>query len=136
MATRITIVFNRLPEIAAKLPREVGEIVMKTAFDVQQAAQESMSGPKSGRTYRRGGKMHQASAPGEAPAVDTGDLANSIKTEQTGPTSAIVGVGAKYGAPLEFGTSRIRKRPFMGPAAEANRQAFIDAMMDLEMRLR
>ena len=37
-----------------------------------------LTGPRTGRIYRRGGVVHQASAPGEAPASDTGELRQSI----------------------------------------------------------
>jgi hypothetical protein len=76
-----------------------------------------------GKTRR---KPHQASAPGEAPASDTGLLANSIQTEMRGDLSADVVVGAEYGAALEFGSldGRIAPRPFLAPAVEAEREEF------------
>jgi hypothetical protein len=77
----IIITNNRIPELKAKFPNLVQEIIDKTALDVQRFAIELMQMPKSGRTYKRGSKSHQASAPGEAPAIDTGNLVNSIEVK-------------------------------------------------------
>jgi HK97 gp10 family phage protein len=84
------------------------------------AVQAILSPPKTGRVYRRGGVEHQASAPGEAPASDTGRLAGSITTEYfpdqlRGRVTARTG----YAAYLEFGTQRMEPRPFMRPAQDS-----------------
>lgn len=78
------------------------------------------SGAKTGRIYARKNpdRVVQASAPGEAPADDTGNLADSI-TFQLFNTSGLVGyVGTNlfYGYDLEFGTANIAPRPFLYPA--------------------
>lgn len=136
--TSIKIVFNKLPQIAAQLPAEVAMVVQKAAYDVEANAKASMSGPKTGFIYKRGNKMHQASAPGEAPAIDTGTLVNSIQSRMTGMSSAEVSVGAAYGLPLEYGTEdgHIAPRPFMTPAAEKVKPGFIEACKQLLLRLR
>lgn len=130
--TQIKIVFNRLPQIARKLPVLVGAVVQKTAMRVERRAKDSMQLSHSGRRYQRGKKSHQASAPGETPAIDTGNLVNSIGNKMTGPASAEVFVGAEYGAALEFGTSKMAARPSLRPAVDAEQQGFIDEMMKLE----
>ncbi len=50
---------------------------------VETDAKESMK-PGSGKEYKRKGKIHTASAPGEPPAVDTGRLRASISSNWTG----------------------------------------------------
>lgn len=83
-----------------------------------EAIKSILAGGKTGTVYKRGNVLHQASAPGEAPAQDTGRLASSITTSVDG-TSVIVTAGngtVKYARMLEFGTSRIAARPFMMPA--------------------
>lgn len=64
-------------------------------------------GSRTGRIYDRGGRSHQASAPGEPPAEDYGYLAASIYTKSTrgalGLSSAIVGSSSGYASTLEFG---------------------------------
>lgn len=65
------------------------------------------------------------SAPGEAPAVDTGRLRASIthRIEHDGGESvAYVGTNVEYAPHLEFGTKRMAPRPFMVPAIERNRE--------------
>lgn len=134
----IVITNNRIPELKRRFPQIVQDIVDKTAFDVQKFAMESMQEPKSGRVYSRGGKSHQASAPGEAPAIDMGLLVNTIGVASTEPGEDIVFVNAEYGVPLEFGTKdgHIAARPFMTPAAEKARPKFLQALKQLEARLK
>lgn len=71
------------------------------------------SPPKTGRVYTRRGIRHQASAPGEAPATDTGNLINSIDIfPNPALLSVSVNVAASYAAALEFGTQKIQPRPY------------------------
>ncbi len=103
----------------------LGTVVRRAALGVQSRAREAMAEPKHGRVYRRGrGRVHRASAPGEAPAIDTGALANSIQVDVVGETEAVVYTNQKYAAPAEFGTARMAPRPFMKPAADAERGDF------------
>jgi hypothetical protein len=70
--------------------------------------------------------LHRASAPGEAPAPDSGTLRRSAFIERTA-TGVRVGVAMPYARALEFGASgagRFRRttilpRPFMRPARAA-----------------
>jgi hypothetical protein len=77
-----------------------------------------------GRTYVHDGISHQASAPGQAPAAETGALIASyevgVAMEPTGPVG-IVHSDSPYAAALEYGTRRITPRPAVTPAAEAVR---------------
>lgn len=80
-------------------------------------------GPKSGREYKRGTVTHKASAPGQAPATDTGNLAASIGWNvDAGTLTAEVFASAAYAVHLELGTRHIQPRPFMVPALEASRK--------------
>ena len=91
--------------------------------------------PKTGEVYtKRGGVTHQASAPGEAPAGDTGNLAKLITT--TYDFSNMVGIvdsAADYSAFLEFGTKNMEARPFMRPAL-ANMRSQIPNLLTAEVR--
>lgn len=78
----------------------------------------SLEGSRSGRIYRIRGKEHQASAPGEAPAVDTGNLKGSIKVGEVTEDHAVLETNADYAAYLEFGTRHMAARPFMRPSVE------------------
>jgi len=128
----IVVVYNRIPELTRALPDEVGQIVEQTMTMIESDAKLSMLGPHTGQMYGK----HQASAPGEAPAVDTGHLRAGIQGWMTSKVSAVVGVLAEYGAALEYGTTRMAARPFMTPAAEKGRRWFMAQMKDLEGRLR
>ena len=74
--------------------------------------------PGTGREYSRGkDAVHVASAPGESPAPDFGNLKNRTSVEITRtPTGhkAEVIVSSEYALPLHFGTEdgRIKARPF------------------------
>jgi len=76
--------------------------------------------PKTGKKYKRGKKWHIASSPGNAPAVDKGQLIRSIVMEAR-KDEIEVGVksGAPYGKWLEQGTPKMGARPFLKPAADA-----------------
>jgi HK97 gp10 family phage protein len=86
--------------------------------------------PKTGRIYRlKDGRLHQASAPGEAPASRVGPtrlgygiLIKSITSVMFfgmgGRVEATVSIGAKYAGYLEYGTSKMRPRPFVFRAIE------------------
>lgn len=115
------------PEVTAK----VRMLNLKTGLAVQMDAIKSIQrGPKTGRQYTRRSVTHQASAPGEAPATDTGRLAGSVKRVDDGIEVA-VGTSVEYGAFLEFGTSKIKPRPWLFPALEANRQKWERGVMDI-----
>lgn len=100
--------------------------ITRGAIVVQGKARRAiMDGPKTGNEYPRGKNVHKASAPGEAPANDTGNLAGSVTVvnAQPGPQpEAIVIAGARYAKWLEYGTKdgKLKPRPFMRPAAESS----------------
>ena len=75
----------------------------------------SMTGQKSGRIYKIGkNRTHQASAPGQAPAVLTGQLRSSIAVNRVTDYEYVVSIAAPYGRILEFAMNR----PFAIPASE------------------
>lgn len=75
------------------------------------------TGPKTGRVYLRSGRNHQASAPREAPASDTGRLVRSANYRVSSWRSMTVGEKAPYAVYLEEGTFKMRPRPHMIVAA-------------------
>jgi hypothetical protein len=81
-----------------------------------------LSQPGTGRLYRRGNVTHQASAPGQAPAVDTGAYRASWTFALQGPDTVAMYPGPSphpthLGTWLEFGTSRMAPRPHARVAA-------------------
>jgi hypothetical protein len=116
-----TIVFDLTEEVALKVNVLAGVAVAESALEIGVfAQQEIMTGPKSGILYTTGPEPlpHRASAPGEAPANWTDELADSIHVEQIDELECDVIADAEYAISLEFGMARIEPRPFMLPAAE------------------
>ncbi len=77
---------------------------------------DALSQSGSGKLYKIEGRRHQASAPGEAPTVLTGDLRASIThfVGVIGQTVAgIISTNMEYAPHLEFGTRKMAPRPFM-----------------------
>lgn len=126
MTLKITAFQNGLSNLSAGMSARVGKVVQRTAQEVAASAKEKMAEGKSGRRYGD----HTASAPGEAPAIDSGNLAASIQIEPDGDLRAIIVVGAEYGPHLEYGTSRMAARPFLTPAMEEARPGFEKAIAE------
>ena len=110
-------------EIEAEVDKAVDATGLELRGEVVKAYQR---GPATGITYEKSNpnRTHTASAPGEAPATDTGRLASSVNYKKDGAMSATVGSEIVYAAMLEFGTSRIAPRPAWVPAVEAMRSKF------------
>lgn len=121
---------QRFGEIGDK---EAGKALDKTALKVRGDAVKSIQrGTKSGRVYERsGGKnrgaTHRASAPGEAPATDTGALVSSIQTSRRDLVAKVFS-RLKYSHWLEFGTLYMEPRPYLAPALRANEEYLAQAL--------
>ena len=125
------------------LPHEMGvgvrKAVNQSVLMVQADAKRSIVKISGGRVYmrtkaKRGKRgfgrgsrtgIHIASKPGDAPNKDTGTLLKYIVVSKTkGNTrkgySASVRAMVPYAIDLEYGTSRVKARPFMGPALAKN----------------
>jgi HK97 gp10 family phage protein len=94
-----------------------------------EAIKSIQSGSKTGRTYKRYNptRTHRASAPGEAPASDTGNLVSNIMVQDKGD-SIEVQSNAEYSKFLEYGTSKMEARPFLFPAYEMSREKIVQAI--------
>lgn len=116
---------DALTNLGAVGATEISKALQATGQHVRGKAIKSiLKGSKTGVIYERSSgqnlsPIHQASAPGEAPASDTGTLANSIKSILL-PSRDTVAVFSqlKYAFWLEFGTRHMDARPFLRPAAE------------------
>lgn len=78
---------DRWKAARARLDRAASELVRKTALSIEADIKRDMASEKHGRTYGD----HVASARGEAPAVDTGVLINSVQVALDGAYAAEVG---------------------------------------------
>lgn len=115
MSGAIRITFDRLPEIAAKLPQVTSTVVRKAAFDVEAQAKSELY---------------------EGHGVDTGLLKSSIQTDMEGDLRAIVAPHTEYASYVEFGHHSFTGYHYMTQAAEWVRPAFLEAMRRLEAMLR
>ena len=111
------------------IEKEVAAALFVSAKKIEGDAKKSiLQGGKTGRTYQKYNprRTHRASAPGQAPASDTGRLVNSIHSEliRRIPEAVIKAGGGvvKYARMLEYGTSKMAARPFFFPAVERNRR--------------
>jgi hypothetical protein len=111
----------------------VGHDIERRSYNVENAAKRLLVMHGSGRVYDttffrdRQGRLrkgrprvpHQASAPGEPPASDTGRLLASIGHRLGTDADGVYGeifAGTNYAAFLEYGTRDMDPRPFMRPA--------------------
>ena|ERR1700733_3051070 len=134
MPIQVTITSN-IAAILGALDEAVDTAVQAQAEALNERIGTSMEASHGGRTYRLGSKKrgyiyHQASAPGDPPAVETGALLISIQNVSTGPMQAAVYTDDMVGVYQELGTRHIAPRPFFAPAAEAQRDEFNSAIAD------
>ena len=94
-----------------------------------EAIKSIQTGAKSGVMYQKYNprREHRASAPGQSPASDTGNLVNKIIVRQKSSDVVSVESNANYSAFLEYGTSKMQPRPFMLPAFEKSKKPILDA---------
>jgi hypothetical protein len=95
--------------------------LVRDGLKVARQAKQLLRTPGHGRTYTHGSVHHTASAPGDPPATDTGQLAASIDQELAVDGRGLVeriGTNLKKGRALELGTRTIEPRPFLRPALD------------------
>lgn len=121
-----------LPDAIAK---PVRDSIAAGALLVEAEAKRSVQrGPKTGRWYQKYNprRRHRASAPGQAPATDTGYLAARIvHVIDPDGFGASVESRAAYSSYLEFGTAEAGggdARPFLFPALEGNKASILKRM--------
>jgi hypothetical protein len=134
MSGDVVILFNHIPELEASVERKAAQAVRKALKDVEAGAKARYAGAKSGRTYKRGrggggGKVHRASAPGEASAIDSGDLAGSYsEVTMIDSTTGELRVTSDHAAVQELGGRKMAARPALRPALGEVEPSFREAM--------
>lgn len=83
----------------------------------QEMIKRIESGSKTGNMYGN----HQASAPGQSPADDSGDLVRSLKVDVLKNGEMNI-KGTIYALYLENGTSKMQPRPFIQPSIKGVRR--------------
>ena len=128
--TNLKKVLSQLENLDKQLEPEFQEIVKGGAQLIRGEAIKSIqTGAKSGVVYQMYNprREHRASAPGQAPASDTGNLVSKIVVRQKGANVTNVESNANYSSFLEYGTSKMQARPFMLPAFEKSKKPILDA---------
>ena len=113
--------FNTMNEILEARFKKIKPNVKRAMFRSTTLVQRKMienidGGSRTGRAYKRGAKIHTASAPGEFPKTDRGELVRSITTNIVDKNTVVGGqiiASADHAEALEFGTTKMKKRPFM-----------------------
>jgi HK97 gp10 family phage protein len=106
----LKVVSNRLPALRKQLRREVSAAVRETTFAVQAGTQANIV------------------ANGQ---VDTGAMLNTTQSAFPSDLEGVAFNPQEYAPYQEYGTVHLPARPFMTPAAEAERPRFIGRMTRL-----
>ena len=108
-------------------PEMVNNTLNAAGIEIRNTIIEGiMNPPKTGKTYGN----HQASAPGEYPASNSGKLIQSIDFDVNGMELEIGSGGLVYGEYLELGTSKMKARPFIAPSVEEHKEQLLDDLAD------
>jgi len=135
---------RKLRNLKSGVGSGMSQVVLAGAFVLEGFIKQSMQEGHHGRIYTRGGnrnrhggggRPHQASAPGETPAVDYGALLNSIQSSLLNGESAQVGTNAEAAPSLELGTAFMEARPFMRPVVDEHTNEVSNAMGLTAVRL-
>ena len=109
---------ERFDEAMRKIQGHMTERMLEASQEVRNKAVEKLSGPRTGRVYKVPGtnRTYIASAPGEPPAVQVGDLRKSVKSgvEKDGrDVIGFVGSDLPKAPMLEYGTRKMAARPWL-----------------------
>ena len=118
---------KKLGKVSDAVDKELNAVLQGAGQMVDADAKRSIqTGPRTGRIYTRGAITHQASAPGEPPATDTGGLVSSISYWVDKRKKKVsVGTDSIIGRWLEFGTSQMEERPWLLPAIRRQQKPIV-----------
>jgi len=130
--------YNHFPQIASALDDVLGQVVRKTAFDLQANMQAQI------RANEQIDTSFMVNSVYTRPYGDGSTYGNTMEPQKKGQHkfdeveappdkhTAYVGVGASYGWYQNYGTSRIPARPFVEPSVETTRPSFEEAIARVE----
>lgn len=124
---------NNLGEIQGQVRGASYDATRDMMDDILRDVQRRMHISGRGRMYVHEGIPHRASAPGQAPAAEFGDLIASYEVGVVWEGDSAVGIihsDSRYAAALEYGSParHLAPRPAVTPAGEAARVAFPDRL--------
>lgn len=97
-----------------RLEQKLDKRVALKAQELRSIIVETLSEAGTGRVYGN----HQASAPGQPPAVDTGTYRQSWQVRKRAVGVYAVSTNQARGPALEFGSRTIAPRPHLRPSVE------------------
>ncbi len=125
---------RRLRAIGRLADAAVRRAIAESAMRIEREAKRSIErNPRRGAAYLRHDpeRRRRASAPGDAPATDTGALARNIThVIDADGLGASVESRAAHSRFLEFGTMGMPARPFLRPAFESQIGATMKRIAD------
>lgn len=126
-----TELIQKLNAIAVDINNETNVTAKTISFDAENKLKQELSYPGTGIAYMKtkDGKWHIASAPGQPPAPDTGNLRSSIRVDVTSNNNSLeiaLKNIAPYAEGLETGTDNILPRPFFVPTINRNMGKWIN----------
>lgn len=120
--------YKKMGKLEGRFKEVVNEQIKRGVLKIHGDAVSSIQAHKSsGNSYGN----HTASKPGFPPNTDTGRLVSSVKFDIQNTENGIIGlVGTNlpYGPMLEFGTSQMEARPWLGPAFKKNVKPIMKAI--------
>lgn len=132
----LTQVKAKLKALSEQTTKILKTIIATAAFRYDlDLKNEIRTGGRTGIIYKRGAKSHQASAPGEPPKADRGELVNSIHiVSKNQGLTAEVKSKLPYAGALELGTSKVAARPAWLPVAE-NLKLVFEKDLDISLNI-
>lgn len=117
MPAKVRLTFHT-KEVVKAIEDTASQRMLEAVNIVRNQALETLSGSRTGRTYKVPGtsRTYTASAPGEPPAQASGELRGSVKVAVVTEGKKLIGLAgsdSKHAAPLEFGTRSIAPRPWL-----------------------
>ena len=124
-----------LKKVQKIAPQKVEALLFQGAANTQETAVKSIQASGSaGNVYTRGNVTHTASAPNNPPNSDTGNLVANITVKKIkGGYDVGSRKGAPYGAWLEFGTTRMERRPWLGPSFQRAVNVLLQKLRDVKV---
>ena len=121
LSKQLNTISRRLMRDAAQIRTIVNIPLLDGANKMRNRVIEGMTREaKHGRWYNRGRRKHRASAPGEYPASDYGNMVKSLEFELGEMEVEFGTVGAPYAELLELGTPKgqMAPRPWLANTAD------------------
>ena len=129
--------FNHFDQVAQGLYDALGDVVSKTAFDIEALAAANApvdTGFLKSSIYTVTDKSSDYGQAGQPSHKDSYLLPEIAQPEDQ--FTAYVGVGANYGIYLEMGTVHQSAQPYRAPATQACEGSFETAVSAIESKLR